>query len=191
MQHETGITDVVDPWGGSYLVERLTADLARRAWAHIEEIEALGGMTKALETGTPKMRIEEAAARRQAQIDSGWETIIGVNKYRPKDEKPIAHREVDNTAVRAAQIRRLAQLRAERDEAAAQAALGRLTDCARAGAGNLLALAVEAARARAPTARYRWRWSGSGGGTRRWCGRWRASTAGNSRTQARSWLCAR
>ena len=149
LQHESGITDMVDPWGGSYLVERLTQDLARRAWAHIQEIEALGGMTKALETGLPKMRIEEAAARRQAQIDSGAETIIGVNKYRPTQETPLAYREVDNTAVREAQIARLRHLRAARDEKAAQAALSELTECARSGEGNLLALAVEAARARA------------------------------------------
>ncbi len=149
LQHETGITDVVDPWGGSYLVERLTHDLARRAWTHIQEIEALGGMTKALETGLPKMRIEEAAARRQAHIDSGAEAIIGVNKYRPAVDEPIAYREVNNTAVRQAQIARLEKLRAERDDAAVQAALGGLADCARTGDGNLLALAVEAARARA------------------------------------------
>ncbi len=149
LQHENGITDVVDPWGGSYLVERLTHDLARRAWTHILEIEALGGMTKALETGLPKMRIEEAAARRQAHIDSGAEAIIGVNKYRPAVDEPIAYREVDNTAVRQAQIARLEKLRAERDDAAAKAALDGLTDCARTGDGNLLALAVEAARARA------------------------------------------
>ncbi len=149
LQHETGITDVVDPWGGSYLVERLTHDLARRAWTHIKEIEALGGMTKALETGLPKMRIEEAATRRQAHIDSGAEAIIGVNKYRPAVDEPIAYREVDNTAVRQAQIARLETLRAERDDAAVQVALGGLADCARTGDGNLLALAVEAARARA------------------------------------------
>jgi len=149
LQHETGIADVVDPWGGSYLVERLTHDLARRAWTHIQEIEALGGMTKALETGLPKMRIEEAAARRQAHIDSGAEAIIGVNKYRPALDEPIAYREVDISAVRQAQIARLEKLRAERDDAAVQAALDGLTDCARTGAGNLLALAVEAARARA------------------------------------------
>ena len=149
LQHETGITDVVDPWGGSYLVERLTRDLARRAWTHILEIEALGGMTKALETGLPKMRIEEAATRRQAHIDSGAEAIIGVNKYRPAVDEPIAYREVDNTAVRQAQIARLQKLRAERDDSAVQAALGGLADCARTGDSNLLALAVEAARARA------------------------------------------
>ncbi len=151
LQHETGITDVVDPWGGAYLVERLTHDLARRAWAHIDEIEALGGMTKALATGLPKLRIEEAAARRQAHIDSGAEAIIGVNKYRPDVEQPIAYREVDNSAVRAAQIARLKRLRAVRDNAAAQAALERLTQCGRSGDGNLLAFAVEAARARATT----------------------------------------
>ena len=149
LQHETGITDVVDPLGGSYLLERMTHELARRAWTHIQEIEDLGGMAKALETGTPKMRIEEAAARRQAHIDSGAETIIGVNKYRPAQETPIAYREVDNSAVREAQIARLHQLRAERDEDAVAAALTALTDCARTGAGNLLALAVQAARARA------------------------------------------
>lgn len=149
LQHETGITDVVDPWGGAYLVERLTQDLARRAWAHIGEIEALGGMAKALETGTPKMRIEEAAARRQALIDSGAETIIGVNKFRPPDEAPIPHREVDNSAVRAAQISRLQQLRHDRDQSEVESALAALTACANSGAGNLLALAVDAARARA------------------------------------------
>ena len=149
LQHETGLTDAVDPWGGSYLVERLTHDLARRAWTHIQEIEALGGMTKALETGLPKLRIEEAAARRQAHIDSGAETIIGVNKFRPAEDKPIAYREVDNSAVREAQIARLTKLRAERDDAAVHAALDRLRDCARTGGGNLLALAVEAARERA------------------------------------------
>ncbi|MYD11307.1 MAG: methylmalonyl-CoA mutase [Chloroflexi bacterium] len=151
LQHETGITAAVDPWGGSYLVERLTHDLARRAWAHIQEIEALGGMTKALETGLPKLRIEEAAARRQAHIDSGAETIIGVNKYRPQVDAPVDYREVDNSAVRAAQIARLEMLRAQRDAAAAQAALDALTDCALTGEGNLLAFAVEAARARATT----------------------------------------
>ena len=123
LQHETGITAAVDPWGGSYLVERLTHDLAQRAWAHILEIEALGGMTKALETGLPKLRIEEAAARRQAHIDSGAETIIGVNKYRTDVAEPVAYRRVDNTAVREAQVARLEVLRAERDEAAWQAAL--------------------------------------------------------------------
>ena len=149
LQHESGITDVVDPWGGSYLVERLTQDLARRAWSHIQEIEDLGGMAKALESGMPKMRIEEAAARRQAHIDSGAETIIGVNKYRPPQDTPLAYREVNNSVVRQAQIERLRQLRAERDEPAAQSALQALADCAASGQGNLLALSVEAARARA------------------------------------------
>ena len=149
LQHETGITDVVDPWGGSYLVETLTHELAHRAWAHIQEIEELGGMTKALETGLPKMRIEEAAARRQAHIDSGRETLIGVNRYRLPHEEPIDILEVDNTAVREAQIARLERLRAERDDDKAQAALHALTDCAAGGGGNLLAFAIEAARARA------------------------------------------
>ena len=150
LQHESGITDVVDPWGGSYLVERLTQDLARRAWSHIQEIEDLGGMAKALESGMPKMRIEEAAARRQAHIDSGAETIIGVNKYRPAQDTPLAYREVNNSAVRQAQIERLRQLRAERDEpACTKRALQALADCAASGQGNLLALSVAAARARA------------------------------------------
>jgi methylmalonyl-CoA mutase len=149
LQHETGITHVVDPWGGSYLVETFTHELAHRAWEHIQEIEALGGMVKALETGLPKMRIEEAAARRQAHIDSGQETIVGVNKYRPAHEEQLDILEVDNTAVRQAQIKRLQQLRAERDEAATQATLDALTQGAETGAGNLLALSVAAARARA------------------------------------------
>ena len=149
LQHETGITDVVDPWGGSYLVENLTHELAKRAWSHIQEIEALGGMAKALETGLPKMRIEEAAARRQAQIDSGVERVIGVNKYRPTQHEPIEILEVDNSAVRNAQIKRLRQLHRDRDEAKVRAALSGLTACAESGEGNLLALAVEAARARA------------------------------------------
>ena len=149
LQHETGITDVVDPWGGSYLVESLTQALAQRAWSHIQEIEALGGMAKALETGLPKMRIEEAAARRQAQIDSGIESIIGVNKYRPSQEETIEILEVDNSAVRQAQTERLRQLRAERDESAVELALNSLSSCAESGEGNLLELAVEAARARA------------------------------------------
>ena len=149
LQHETGLTDVVDPWGGSYLVENLTHELAMRAWSHIQEIEELGGMAKALETGLPKMRIEEAAARRQAQIDSGKESIIGVNKYRSTQAEAIDIREVDNTAVREAQVARLRQLRADRDEAKLNAALNALTACAESGEGNLLALAVAAARARA------------------------------------------
>ena len=149
LQHETGITDAVDPWGGSYLVENLTHELAKRAWSHIQEIEALGGMAKALETGLPKMRIEEAAARRQAQIDSGVERVIGVNKYRPTQHEPIEILEVDNSAVRNAQIKRLRQLHRDRDEAKVRAALSGLTACAESGEGNLLALAVEAARARA------------------------------------------
>ena len=155
LQHETGITDVVDPWGGSYLVESLTRALAQRAWTHIQEIEALGGMAKALESGLPKQRIEEAAALRQAQIDSGAESIIGVNKYRASQEAPAGAsldiREVDNSAVRDAQVQRLRQLRQDRDQAQVRSALDGLTACAESGAGNLLALAVEAARARATT----------------------------------------
>ncbi|RXT04190.1 methylmalonyl-CoA mutase [Ammoniphilus sp. CFH 90114] len=149
LQDETGICQVVDPWGGSYYVEALTQELVRRAWAHIQEIEQLGGMAKAIETGLPKMRIEEAAARRQAHIDSGKEKIIGVNKYRPDKVDPLDILEVDNTAVRGAQIKRLAELRQNRDEAKVQAALNAITKAAETGEGNLLELAVEAARARA------------------------------------------
>ncbi len=149
LQHETGICDVVDPWGGSYLVETLTHELSQRAWGHIQEIDELGGMAKAMETGLPKMRIEEAAARRQAHIDSGKETVIGVNKYRLDHEDPIDILDVDNTAVRESQIRRLQELRANRNDEAVQATLNALTQCAETGEGNLLAFAVDAARARA------------------------------------------
>jgi len=149
LQHETGITQIVDPWGGSYLVETLTDELARRASAHIREIDELGGMAKALETGLPKMRIEEAAARRQARIDSKAETIVGVNKYRPASEAPIDILEVDNTAVREQQIARLAEVRAGRDDDDVRHALHALTHAAAVGEGNLLELAVDAARARA------------------------------------------
>jgi methylmalonyl-CoA mutase len=149
LQEETGITRVVDPWGGSYYVETLTHELMRRAWQHIQEIEALGGMTKAIETGLPKRRIEEAAARRQARIDSGREVIVGVNKYRLPREEPLDVREVDNGAVRESQVARLATVRRTRDAAAVQTALASLTSAADTGQGNLLALAVVAARARA------------------------------------------
>jgi len=149
LQDETGICKVVDPWGGSYYVEALTGAIARRAWGHIQEVESLGGMARAIETGLPKMRIEEAAARRQAHIDSGKEPIIGVNKYRLPREDPIETLEVDNTAVRLAQLKRLSQLRAERDETKVEAALNGITRAAETGEGNLLALAIDAARARA------------------------------------------
>jgi len=149
LQHESGTCRVADPWGGSYYVERLTHDLAQRAWEHISEVETAGGMAEAIEAGIPKMRIEEAAARRQAHIDSGAETIIGVNKYRPASQTPIEYREVDNTAVREAQVERLRLLRAERDADALLSTLNALTACARSGEGNLLALSIEAARTRA------------------------------------------
>jgi len=149
LQAETGICNVVDPWGGSYYLERLTDELARKAWAHIEEVERLGGMAKAIETGVPKLRIEEAAARRQAQIDAGLETIVGVNKYQLEKEAPMDILEVDNTAVREAQIKQLQQLKAGRDGARVKAALDALTESARTGEGNLLALSIEAAKARA------------------------------------------
>ena len=149
LQEETGITKVVDPWAGSYYVETLTHELMHKAWHHIQEIETLGGMTRAIETGVPKMRIEEAAARRQALIDSGRETIVGVNKYKLAHEDPIDVLEVDNDAVRENQLRRLAEIRATRDAAAVNSALEALTTAARTGEGNLLELAVIAARARA------------------------------------------
>ena len=149
LQHETGICQVVDPWGGSYYVERLTRELLKKTRAHIAEVEKMGGMTKAIEAGIPKLRIEEAAARRQAQIDSGKETIVGLNKYRLEQEAPMDILEVDNTAVREAQIRRLRELRAARDEARCRTALAALTAGARTGQGNLLELAVAAAQARA------------------------------------------
>ncbi len=149
LQDETNICKVIDPWGGSYYVEALTDALMRRAWSHIEEVEQLGGMAKAIETGLPKMRIEEASARRQARIDSGKETIVGVNKYRLAKEDPLDILDIDNTAVREAQIRRLEKLRAERDETKVRAALNAITEAAETGQGNLLEKAVEAARARA------------------------------------------
>jgi methylmalonyl-CoA mutase len=149
IQQETEICREVDPWAGSYYVETLTNELAEKAWALIEEVEKLGGMAAAIETGIPKMRIEEAAARTQARIDSGNQVIVGVNQYRLEKEDPIDILEVDNTAVRLQQIERLNQLRANRDEAAVKAALEAITECAKTGNGNLLELAVEAARVRA------------------------------------------
>ena len=149
LQEETGITKVVDPWAGSYYVESLTNDLMQRAWHHLQEIENLGGMAKAIETGIPKMRIEEAAARRQAQIDSARETIVGVNKYRLAVEEPLDVLIVDNQAVRESQLQRLGQIRATRDQSLVEAKLAALTTAAGAGTGNLLELAVDAARHRA------------------------------------------
>ncbi len=149
IQEETNICKEVDPWAGSYYVETLTKELAEKAWALIQEVEELGGMAKAIETGIPKMRIEEAAARTQARIDSKAQTIVGVNKYRREKEDPIDILEVDNTAVRKQQIERLNQLRANRNEAEVQKALDAITLCVSTGKGNLLELAVEAARLRA------------------------------------------
>lgn len=149
IQEETNVCKSVDPWAGSYYIETLTHLIAHRAWEHIQEIESLGGMAKAIETGIPKMRIEEAAARKQAKIDSGIESIVGVNKYRLDKEDPIETLEVDNTAVRKAQIERLAKLRAERNNDEVQACLDAITRCAETGEGNLLELSVNAARKRA------------------------------------------
>ena len=149
IQQETDITREVDPWAGSYYVESLTNELAEKAWALFEEVEKLGGMAAAIETGVPKMRIEEASARTQARIDSGNQIIVGVNQYRLEKEDPIDILEVDNSAVRIQQIERLKQLRANRNEADVKAALAAITECAKTGEGNLLELAVEAARVRA------------------------------------------
>ncbi len=149
LQNETGITKVVDPLAGSYYVESLTASLVAEAQKLIDEVEALGGMTRAVESGMPKLRIEESAARRQARIDRGEEVIVGVNKFRPAEDEPIDILDIDNSKVRAQQVARLEAIRASRDEAACQAALAALTKAAESGEGNLLALSVEASRVRA------------------------------------------
>ena len=149
IQEETNVCRSVDPWAGSYYVESLTNEIAHKAWEHIQEIEKLGGMAKAIETGIPKMRIEEASARKQAHIDSGEEIIVGLNRYRLEKEAPIDILAVDNTAVRESQVKRLQELRANRDEAAVQKALAALTECVKTKEGNLLEVAVEAAKVRA------------------------------------------
>jgi methylmalonyl-CoA mutase len=148
LAEETGITHVVDPLGGSYYVEALTQSIANEAWKLIQEVEQLGGMTKAVESGMPKLRIEEAAARRQARVDRGDEVVVGVNKYKLPDEAPIDTRDIDNAEVLRSQLERLARVKAERDPARVQAALEALTAGA-AGDGNLLALSIDATRARA------------------------------------------
>ncbi|WP_308909991.1 methylmalonyl-CoA mutase [Pseudokordiimonas caeni] len=149
IQQEVGTNRVIDPWGGSYYVERLTADLAARAWGHIQEVEREGGMAKAIEAGIPKLRIEDAAARTQARIDSGRQTVVGVNKYRLDEAEEIDVLKVDNSAVRAAQIAKLERLRAERNDGDVARTLDALTKAAETGTGNLLALSVEAARVKA------------------------------------------
>lgn len=149
IQEETHITNVVDPWAGSYMMEKLTQDMADTAWALIEEIEAMGGMTKAVESGWAKMKVEECAAEKQARIDSGKDVIVGVNKYKLDKQDPIDILDIDNHVVREAQIERLARIRATRDQAAVDAALAALTACAKGGDGNLLDLAVKAVRLRA------------------------------------------
>jgi methylmalonyl-CoA mutase len=149
LQKETQICRAVDPWAGSYYVETLTHEIAHKAWEHIIEIEKLGGMVKAIESGIPKMRIEEAAARTQAKIDSGVQVIVGTNRYRLEKESPLETLEVDNSAVRESQIKRLRQLRSERNETECQAALNAIGECAETGRGNLLELAVVAASKRA------------------------------------------
>jgi methylmalonyl-CoA mutase len=149
VQEETHICNVIDPWAGSYLMERLTQDMADKAWSIIEEVEAMGGMTKAVESGWAKLRIEQCSAEKQARIDRGDDVIVGVNKYRLAQEDPLETREIDNTAVREAQLQRLAAVRAKRDPAAVAAALAALTAAAQDGSGNLLDLAVKATRVRA------------------------------------------
>ena len=149
LQEETGITKVVDPWGGSYMMESLTEDIAAKARELIAEVEEAGGMAKAIETGMPKLRIEEAAARKQARIDRGDDVIVGVNKYPPPEEDPVEILEIDNAAVREAQLARLAELRSKRDPKAVDAVLAKITACAAGGEGNLLELAIEAVRRRA------------------------------------------
>jgi methylmalonyl-CoA mutase len=149
LQQESGTTRIADPWGGSYYVERLTQELANKAWGHIQEVEELGGMAKAIEAGIPKLRIEEAAARTQARIDAGEQSVIGVNKYRPERDRQIEVLRVDNTAVRQLQIDKLARLKRERDPKAVAEALAALTRAADRGNGNLLELAIDAARAKA------------------------------------------
>ncbi|MBT7370076.1 MAG: methylmalonyl-CoA mutase, partial [Gammaproteobacteria bacterium] len=149
IQEETGITDVIDPWGGSYMMESLTQEIADKAWTLIEEIEEHGGMAKAIGTGLPKLRIEEAAARKQALIDRGENVIVGVNKYQQEEQDEVDILEIDNTAVRKAQLERLASIKAERDDAAVQTALNAIRDAAESGTGNLLTLSIEATRARA------------------------------------------
>jgi methylmalonyl-CoA mutase len=149
LQRESGTARIIDPWGGSFYVERLTHDLATRAFSHIREVEELGGMTRAIETGLPKLRIEEAAARTQARIDSGTQAVIGVNKFRPRDEAPLDVLKIDNAAVRQLQIDKLSRLKRERDPRAVTEALETLTRNAAGGNGNLLALAIDAARTKA------------------------------------------
>jgi len=149
LQEETGITKAVDPWAGSYYVEYLTDQIARRAWSLIGEVEELGGMAKAIETGLPKMRIEEAAARKQARIDSGKDTIVGINKFQTDEKSEIDVRDVDNVKVRKSQIERINKMKEDRDDPAVKTALSKLTQSAESGDGNLLALAIDAARERA------------------------------------------
>jgi methylmalonyl-CoA mutase len=149
LAQESGTTRVIDPWGGSFYLERLTYELARAAWAHIEEVEHMGGMARAIEAGLPKLRIEEASAKTQARIDAGQQAVIGVNKYRPEHEAPIKLLKIDNAAVRELQIGKLARLKRERDGTAVQASLAGLLRAASDGSGNLLALAIDAARAKA------------------------------------------
>jgi methylmalonyl-CoA mutase len=149
LQQESGTSRIIDPWGGSFYVERLTADLAAKAWEHIREVEALGGMAKAIEKGLPKLKIEEAAAKTQARIDSGGQIVVGVNAFKPTEDRPIEVLKVDNANVRTLQLDKLKRLRGERDQSAVDAALAALSQSAASGEGNLLDLAVQAGRVKA------------------------------------------
>ena len=199
LQQESGTNRVIDPWGGSYYIERLTHDLAAAAWEHIEEIERAGGMTKAIEAGLPKLRIEEAAARTQARIDSGRQPVVGVNTYRPDVPDTVDVRRVDNSAVRRQQLAKLERLRAERSEDECRAALDRLTAAARAGQDgtrgsgldeNLLKLSIDAARRGRRSARSATRWRPCSAGTRRRSVRSAACTARSSASRRTSPRCA-
>ena len=165
IQEETHICRVVDPWAGSYMMEKLTQDLADRAWAIMQEVESMGGMTKAVESGWAKLKIEECAAEKQAKIDMGKDVIVGVNKYRTDHEESVSIREIDNSAVRDSQIERLKKVRAGRDTSAVEHALHALAECARSGEGNLLDHAVRAIRRGPRSARCPTLWSGSGDGS--------------------------
>ena len=169
LQEETGVTRTVDPLAGSYYVESITAQMADAAWKLIEEVESLGGMTKAVVSGIPKLRIEETAARRQALIDRGEEVIVGVNKHRPAHEEPVEFRNVETRKVRETQVARLEEIKRNRSKSECKRALASLEECARSD-GNLLEAAIEAARARQRSEKYQWRWKVYLGGIqrRRW-----------------------
>ena len=191
LAQESGTTRMIDPWGGSFFVEHLTYELAQSAWAHIQEVERMGGMAKAIAAGLPKLRIEEASAKTQARIDSGQQAVIGVNKYRPEHETSIQLLKVDNAAVRQLQIAKLDRIKRERDSKAVAEALAALARNAASGNGNLLALAIDAARARRPWGRFRRHWSRSSAVTARRSEPSPASTSGRSARCRKAWRACR